>query len=151
MSRTKMAGMKNPCRMEDLRVSQHVLDYVISGENQTEKNREFIVLIYNERLKVMSEQLDNEDRALACAEANRDMKEKLKTRDFFIPLDSDILNINDSRPLPVLLWQGLMLRIHKRFNLLVGRRVSKNRERKIIINGLKIRYKKNAGTPYSDK
>ena len=142
MSRTKMAGMKNPCRMEDLRVSQHVLDYVISGENQTKKNREFIVLIYNERLKVMSEQLDNEDRTLACAEANRDMKEKLKTRDFFTPLDSDILNINDSRPLPVLLWQGLMLRIHRRFNQLIGKRVSDRLKFKILLNDMKIRFKK---------
>ena len=142
MSRTKMAGTKNPCRMENLRLSQHVLDYVISRENQAEKDREFIVLIYEERLKVMSEQLDNEDRALACTEANRDMKEKLKTEDFFTPLGSNILNINDSRPLPVLLWQGLMLRIHRRFNLLIGKRVSDRLELKILLNDAKIRFRK---------
>ncbi len=144
MSRTKMSGMKNPCRMEDLRVSQHVLDYVISRKNPTETDKEFIVLMYTERLKVMFEQLDNEDRTLVLEEANRDMKEKLKTRDLFVPLESGILDLYDCRSLPVLLWQGLMLKTHKKFNRLVGKRVSGSLERKILVNDLKIGYKKNA-------
>lgn len=142
MSKVVNTGSDNPHKMERILVASHVLDYMRSLQKPTQAEKKLAVLVCEEMLREASKQFSNEERAEVCNRINKQIMETLKTKDMFIPTDSDILNVHDDRTHLSLLWNGLLLKTRRTFNMLTGKKISNNLKRKILLNELKIKYRK---------
>jgi len=142
MSNVKMTGTKNPNRMDVIKIADDVMDYVLNRGNPTEKETELVILIYEELATVISEMLESDEQIKICDLINRRIHEKMHASAYFYPVGSLILNLEDNHLLPHLVWQKFMLRTHRRFNMLVGKKVSDRLQFKILLNEMKIRHKK---------
>ena len=142
MSNVKMTGTENPNKMDTIKIANDVMDYVLNRGYPTKKETELVILIYEEMAMIISEMLDSEEKNKICDLINTIIHEKMHVHAFFFPVGSRILNIDDCRQLPHLVWQKLMLRTHRRFNQLIGKRVSDRLKFKILLNDMKIRFKK---------
>ena len=142
MSNVTMTGTKNPNKMDTIKIANDVMDYVVNRGHPTKKETELLIRIYEEQALVISEMLDSEEKNKICDLINKRIYEKMRVHAFFCPVGSRILNIDDGSLLPHLVWQKLMLRTHRRFNQLIGKRVSDRLKFKILLNDMKIRFKK---------
>ena len=142
MSNVTMTGTKNPNKMDTIKIANDVMDYVVNRGHPTKKETELLIRIYEEQALVISEMLDSEEKNKICDLINKRIHEKMRVHAFFCPVGSRILNIDDDRQLPHLIWHKLMLRTHRRFNQLIGKRVSDRLKFKILLNDMKIRFKK---------
>ena len=154
MSEVALKTCDSSVKMNRILVINHVLDYLKSLQNPTKKEQELAVTICEYMLREASKQLNDKERQEVCNSINERVMATLRTEVFFIPADADIMNVHDNHPLPLLMWKGLMLRTRRTFNLLRGKKVSGNLKRKILLNEMKIKYKKdscnhNSGTQTS--
>lgn len=142
MSGITMAGTKTADRMELIRIADSIRDYLKEKKKQPPAELKLLTLIYEEHAHLLSEMLEENELQEICDIINESAGKMPKLRAFFIPEGRDIINADDSRSLLSLTWNNLSLRFHRKFNRLIGKKVSERLEEKIMKTERKIAYRK---------